>query len=347
MENKKPEEKPTSPYLLPLAVVVAGVLISGAMLYEGRFPTGQTVALNGQNGQNGQIQNAESLSALESAVLPPDGVVLPVTWGDLGARLVSVGAIDGDKFAEMYDQRGEFTPEYQELLFGDRKGQLKITKDNAGYLLNLFWALGLANKNPILDTGEMVNPRYGGAKNFASTAGWTMAKGDSMEHFSRHMFFNLTPEQQALVEKVSKGIFRPCCGNSTYFPDCNHGMAMLGLLELMASQGASEQDMWKTALTVNSYWFPETYLVIASYMMDKGTEWKDVNPQEMLGSDYSSGAGFARISSQVAGLKRQGNGGGCAVDAGQQRGGNDGNGCAVNTGQPAVAKPKPKSGCGV
>ena len=58
-----------------------------------------------------------------------------------------------------------------------------------------------------------------------------------MNHYSMHRFIVLTPEQQALVEKVSKGIYRPCCGNSVYFPDCNHGMAMLGLLELMASQG--------------------------------------------------------------------------------------------------------------
>ena len=29
------------------------------------------------------------------------------------------------------------------------------------------------------------------------------------------------------------------------FSDCNHGMAMLGLMEFMASQGASEVEMMK------------------------------------------------------------------------------------------------------
>ena len=67
--------------------------------------------------------------------------------------------------------RGAFTDEYKNLLFGQNDGKLKITNENAGYLLNLFWALGLANKNPILDTGEMANPAYGGAQNFASTGG--------------------------------------------------------------------------------------------------------------------------------------------------------------------------------
>ena len=73
-----------------------------------------------------------------------------------------------------------------------------------------------------------------------------------MDHYSRHTLIKLTQKQQALVDTVSRGIYRPCCGNSAHFPDCNHGMAMLGLLERMASQGASEQDMWKAALTVNS-----------------------------------------------------------------------------------------------
>ncbi|PIQ66468.1 MAG: hypothetical protein COV96_01295 [Candidatus Zambryskibacteria bacterium CG11_big_fil_rev_8_21_14_0_20_42_18] len=123
-------------------------------------------------------------------------------------------------------------------------------------MLNLFWALGLSSQNEILIEGEMSDQRYGGAGRFASTAGWSMAQGDAMNHYSRHQFFDLTPAQQELVEKVSKSIYRPCCGNSTHFPDCNHGMGMLGLLELMASQGANEKEMWETALVVNSYWFP-------------------------------------------------------------------------------------------
>src|SRR3989344_5374101 len=94
-ENKNLKEKPTSPYLLPLAVVVAGVLISGAMLYESWFSPGQTATPNSQT-QNAGNENLGNLSALESAVLPPDGVVLSVTWGDLGSKLASVGAIDAE-----------------------------------------------------------------------------------------------------------------------------------------------------------------------------------------------------------------------------------------------------------
>ena len=133
-----------------------------------------------------------------------------------------------------------------------------------------------------------------------------------MDHYSHHKLVDLTPQQQAMVDRVSRGIYRPCCGNSTHFPDCNHGMAMLGMLELMASQGVSEQDMYKAALAVNSYWFPDTYLTIATYMQNQGVQWKDVSPQEVLGVNYSSGSGYAKISAQV---KQQGGpkGGSCGV----------------------------------
>lgn len=276
-----------------MAIIVAGVLLSAAIFYGPQDSSKKTTG----------VENQKTEAA----------VILPVSWGDLGAKLVSAGVIDGEKLKALYEGRGQFTDEYKNLLFGTDNGELVMTKDNAEYLLNLFWALGLASKNPILDSGEMKDPRYGGAQNFASTAGWTMAKGNPMDHYSRHKFFDLTPEQQALVDKVSSGIYRPCCGNSTHFPDCNHGMAMLGLLELMASQGVSEQDMWKTALVVNSYWFPDNYFTIMTYMKNKGVEWKDVNPQEMLGINYSSAQGYARIASQVIQPQEERSGGGCGI----------------------------------
>lgn len=282
--------------MLPVSILISAMILSGTWVYTTDLKT------------TDRNQTAE----LEEKVLPPQGVILPVVWGDLGAKLVSTGAIDAEKFMAIYEQRGTLTDEYKNLLLGQNDGQLKITNENSGYLLNLFWALGLTSKNPILETGEMTNPAYGGAGNLASTGGWTIAKGNPMDHYSGHLFFNLTPEQQALVDKVSRGIYRPCCGNSTHFPDCNHGMAMLGLLELMASQDASEEDMWETALAVNSYWFPDTYLIIATYMQNKGIDWQKVNPQEVLGVDYSSAQGFERIASQITAPEQKG-GGGCSV----------------------------------
>ncbi len=303
MENET--QNKISPIITTVAsVVIASVIFTGVM-YVGGFSSVSSI----QKKYASVVAETQTHVSKET-VLPHGGVPLQVVWGNLGSKLVEVGAIDADKFKAMYEQRGVFTDEYEILLLGQSNGNLKITKDNAGYLLNLFWALGLASKNSILDSGEMADIAYGGAGNFASTGGWTLSKGNAMEHYSKHVFFELTTEQQALVDKVSRGIYRPCCGNSTHFPDCNHGMAMLGLLELMASQGASEQEMWRTALVVNSYWFPDTYLTIATYMKNEGVLWKDVSPQEVLGINYSSATGYAQIASKVT-MPKQQSGGSC------------------------------------
>lgn len=297
-------------YLLPISFLVSSLVVAGAWIY-----TSGLQALNGEQTTIKTLEIEEN-SVLEEAVIPSTGVILPVVWGDIGSQLVGSGAIDANKFRSIYEGRGNFTGEYEKLLSGKSEDQLKITKENSGYLLNLFWALGLANKNSILDFGEMTDPKYGGAENFASTGGWIIAQGDPMNHYSKHTFFELTAKQQKLVDKISKGIYRPCCNNSTHFPDCNHGMAMLGLLELMASQGVSEQEMWSAALAVNSYWFPDTYLTIATYMKDQGIDWQNINSEEILGISYSSISGYKVIASKVFQPSQSGGGGGCGVDAG-------------------------------
>lgn len=287
-------------YLIPASVLMSVLLIAAAWYAE---PDGQT---------DSQAAALGTADTLEERVLPSGGVVLPVRWGDLGARMVEAGVIDAQKFASLYAGRGSLNEDEKRLLTSTRSGKLTITKDNAGYLLNLFWALGLGTKNDILETGPMRDPRYGNAGAFASTGGWTLAEGNAMDHYARHPFIVLTPEQQRLVERVSRNIYRPCCDNPTYFPDCNHGMAMLGLLELLASQGADEDEMYATALRVNAHWFPDTYVTIARYLASKGSDWEQADPRQILGADYSSASGYRRILDQVT-SPIQGGGGGCGA----------------------------------
>lgn len=303
MEIKHLEKKTEAfwkEYATPTSVVIVGILIA-ASIYTAPW-------------NRPPVSAEEARADIEQSVLPSKGVELPITWGDLGAKLVEAGAIDSVKLEALYKDRGGFPTEYQKLIEKNANEKIVITNWNSGYLLNLLWALGLANKNPILeDQNEMMNPVYKGAGNFASTGGWTLAKGNAMSHYNMHSLIALTADQQALVDRVSRGIYRPCCGNSTHFPDCNHGMAMLGLLELMASQGVSEKDVYKTALAVNSYWFPETYLTIATYMKNKGIAWDDVSPKEMLSAPYSSSLGYRDISSQVTQPQQGQGGGGCSA----------------------------------
>lgn len=207
---------------------------------------------------------------------------LPVDFADLENILAEAGVIDEARFA------------------------------NARTDLNLLWAFGLANENPILTEGPMMDPRYGGAGGFASTGGWTLAKGSAMDHYAMHRFVTLTEDQQELVERVSKNIYRPCCGNSVYFPDCNHGMAMLGLLELMAAEDASEEEMYRTALAANMEWFPDTYDAIRRYFEARRISWNEVSPKTVLGADFSSAEGYARVLAEVEPIPPRG-GGSCGV----------------------------------
>lgn len=244
--------------------------------------------------------------------LSPDSIELPIIWDNLGVQMVSAGVIDRAELEAIYAQRGGLSDEEKQILEG-KIGKLKINKENSGFILNMLWALGLGNKNKILEIGPMMDSRYGGAENFASTGGWTLAKGNVMNHYSKHSFIILTPEQQMLVEKVSKNIYRPCCDNPTYFPDCNHGMAMLGLLELMASQNVSESDMYKVALQVNTLWFPDTYLTIAKYLKEKkNIDWVNADPKEILMYNYSSASGYQNILSQIIPSATQ-SGAGCGI----------------------------------
>lgn len=230
----------------------------------------------------------------------------------MGKQLVDAGVINASAFESIYANRGGFGEDEKQLLYGNTKGFIQMNESNSQFLLNLLWAFGLSNKNVILENGPMQDSRYGGASNFASTGGWTLSDGNAMDHYSRHQFVKLTANQQKMVENVAKGIFRPCCGNSTYFPDCNHGMAMLGLLELLASNGASEAQMYKTALEVNSFWFPSTYLTIAKYFAKQGITWNKVDPKVALSANYSSSGGYKQIQSQVEPATVSG-GGGCGV----------------------------------
>lgn len=238
-------------------------------------------------------------------------VELPAAWGNLGAQMVAAGVINRPQLETLYAQRGGFADDEKQLLEGD-SGKIMVTQENSGFILNLLWALGLSNKNDILEKGSMADPRYGDAGKFASTGGWTLAKDNTMDHYSKHLFIVLTPSQQVLVEEVSKNIYRPCCNNSTYFPDCNHGMAMLGLLELLASQGVSENQIYETALQINTLWFPEQYATIARYFESKGQTLSAIGPKEILGINYSSASGYQKIESLLPRKQNQ-NSGSCGI----------------------------------
>lgn len=315
MEKGKAKIKILKKYssLIIFLMIIAGAV--GLSFYKKYSEKKALELLNAETIQaysNSKVQEDKDVTQLSEQVVPAAGVELPVTWGNLGKQLVDKGVIDSKKFEAVYAKQGGLSDDDKKLLYEQDNKKIVINQNNAPIILNLLWALGLGNKDSILEKGPMVDPKYGGAGGFASTGGWTLSQGDAMTHYSKYEFITLTPAQQAIVERVSKGIYRPCCDNPTYFPDCNHGMAMLGLLELMASQGISENDMYKYALTVNSYWFENTYLTLAKYFQKNGTSWEQVDPKVVLGKEYSSASGYRQIQTKVDPVQ-SGGGAGCGV----------------------------------
>lgn len=240
-----------------------------------------------------RTQKAERESIFEQ-MNPSSGYELPVAYSDLGPKMVSSGVIDLEKFTSLYQGRGGMSKEESDILTKGSNQKIKITRENSNFLLNFFWAAGLANNSKILTEGQMKT--YGDPGNFASTGGWTLSKEASMNYYAKDNLFKLSQSQEESVARVASGIFRPCCDNSTAFPDCNHGMALLGVLELMASKGATEQQMFEAAKYVNAFWFPTNYYDLARYFKLKdGTDFNKIDAKTILSKDYSSASGYNSI----------------------------------------------------
>lgn len=238
------------------------------------------------------------LSNLENEVLPQAGIELPIAWGDMGPKLIGSGVIDLAKFKTAVP----LTPEQEEILTKGSDKNIRIDRTNAQFIVDVLWALGLSQKSIVYSEGPMGTEYKGTAGNFASTGGWTLASGNAMQYYNRYDFIPLTPDQQRKVSDISKNVFRPCCGNSTNFPDCNHGMAALAIIELMVSRNIDEQMIYRKLLGFNSFWFPDTYTTTAVYYARRGTAWNDVDAKEAIGEKFSSGQGAADIAKKVGPL---------------------------------------------
>ena len=307
--------------LLPLVVVsvIANAVFAGVLL----APKLAIWKANGfkpvSKSTTTQVSTANKDNVFDE-VNPVSGFKINASYGQLGPKMIAMGVIDPDKFKSTYEKSNQpLTPEQELILSKGSDEKISITRENSYFLLNYFWAVGLANKSKILDEGEMI--KYGGkegAGNFASTGGWSLSKGNAMNYYSKSTLIPLTKEREALVEQVASNIYRPCCNNSTAFPDCNHGMALLGVLQLMASNGATEKEMYEAAKYVNAFWFPGNYYDLALYFQNKeGKSFKDIDAKTLLSKDYSSASGWQSAKQWLAdkGLIQQPpkQGGGCGV----------------------------------
>ena len=256
-------------------------------------------------------ENNKELVKIQNKVIK-ENYVFKIKWGDLGKRMVEDGVIDKVILAQAITGADEF-PKDLDKYFTDDQNKIEVNQENAQFWVDVLWGLGHANKNKILEEGEMMQD--GDASGFASTGGWTLGIGDPMSHYSQHSYITLSDKQQKIVEEIAGNIYRPCCGNSTAFPDCNHGMAMLGLIELMVSQGFSKDEIYKTALAFNTYWFPETYFEAALYIDKNGGDYNKISPKKLLSQKFSSAMRDEAISKEAQSIQWPilGNGGSCGA----------------------------------
>jgi hypothetical protein len=324
--------------LLPAAVLAAFIfgLVAGGLFYRppvsrgarsaptvNREATGVPESADSAEPSDADVVNekppARSFQSLMAKIHPEGGYALPASYGDIGPQLLEVGAIDYERFIKVYERAGQPLTEAQKAVLTEGStGQIVIDQENAYFLLNFFWAFGLANENPLLEEGPLVQYSRGDVGGYASTGGWTIGEKPAKAFLSSAAIVQLTPEQQERVERVASQVYRPCCDNPTHFPDCNHGMAMLGLLELMAAQGASDDEMFRAAKYINAYWYPQQTLEVATFFaVTEDTGFFDANARKTVSRELFSGSGFRALHQWLAenGLLQQSpnQGGSCGV----------------------------------
>lgn len=260
------------------------------------------------------IKNPDDVvQLLKQQVLPQKGYVMGVVWKDIGVELLKTGAIDQQKYQQLLAEEPD-SKAMMKYLNHASSDHMMVNEKNNHFLVNTLWALGLANKSKVLDEGQMQTYGQKDPMGYASTGGWDLGSKPASELYSSESLITLTSEQEALVQKIAATIYRPCCGNSVAFPDCNHGMAVLGYIELAVKQGLSEKRIYQDVLALNSFWFPQQYVSVAAYFKQQKTDWQKVDAKLALGADYSSGQGAARIQQAVQSVPGlQSKGGGCSA----------------------------------
>lgn len=246
---------------------------------------------------------------IQEAVVPKEGFTLPISWGDLGPKLAKAGVIDQKKFEEAVN----LTPEQKKILEEGGEIPVKIDSTNSQFVVDFLWAVGLAQKSIVYDQGPLGTQYKNDQGSFASTGGWTLAKGDATKYLNKFDLIALTPDQQKRVGEIAKNIYRPCCGNSTWFPDCNHGMAALAAIEMMVSKNMSDDEIYRNILKLNSFWFQDSYVTVAIYFDRQGVPWDKIDAKKVLGAEFSSAEGAADVAKKVGPLPGQNSGGSCGT----------------------------------
>ncbi len=232
------------------------------------------------------IQGGVDIDAITNKVIPEAGFKISAKWGDVVKKMVDTGALDPKKLeallANKYGQQIE--PAWTDILNG-KDANLEINAKNSVFMMYLLWVLAKENDNKILHDSP-----------FASSFGPDYDIGAGKPGYGDVKLLTLTPEQQTIAKKVAENAYRPCCGQSTARPDCSHGYSALGLIQLMASQGFSEKEIFDAFIKFNSFWFPSNYIQTAIYFkINEKQDWEQVDKELVAGQQFSSVSGSQQV----------------------------------------------------
>jgi hypothetical protein len=290
-EESKPKKRRISTTRLWAALTLVAFLFGSL--------GGYFVGINNHAGmaESTAARGEQDMAKLMEQTNPPNGFSTEASFGDIGPQLIAAGAFKLEDFVGVYQRANQpLNDEQKAILEKGSDAPVVFNRQNAYFLLNLFWALGLTNQNRVLEEGPMMRNGEEGVVNFASTGGWRLAARPVAELYSSTAIVRLTADQQERLEEVIITVYRPCCDNPTHFPDCNHGMAMLGLLQLMASQGASVEEMFEAAKYANAYWYPSQTLELAAFFQAKDkVSFSEVDASQLVSQQYSSLSGFKAV----------------------------------------------------
>ncbi len=176
-----------------------------------------------------------------------------------------------------------------------------FTPSTAHFLLDFLWAAGLANRNRLLSHGPMARAGMLQIAGYASTGGWTLGALPPMQVYGQLDLVPLDSAQQGRLEEAAAGIYRPCCDNPTSFPDCNHGMAMVGLLTLLAAEGRDTDALFRAARIANAHWFAQEWAQVSTYVQAaRGVDVAALDPREASGRALFSGSGARAAAAWLA-----------------------------------------------
>ncbi len=310
-ENDIKREGSTHNTLIASAIIAALFLIL-AIYYSNSIHSNNLNSSSGNSITNALGSNTINYTKIQQEVLPKTGDTLRFKWGDSVRRLVQSGAISLSNISIILNNSHQpLTLAEREILNGTYNGYIQINSTNTQFTVLVLWALGINNNNTIINNGPIMKasasysnqmnsnttPYIVASKSFASTGGYGPIGKLQLGQLN---IVSLTPSEQIFANFTAYNSYRPCCNNPTAFPDCNHGAAALGLIELLASQGANQTEIFSAVRDFNSFQFPQQYIEAAAYLESQGKSYNQTSPQELVGLNFSSITGFLKVNQYLA-----------------------------------------------